>query len=57
LKSLEEEAAGKDICHRFFPPMLKFGKDANKKFAQLKEEYNKIKLKYCGMSSQGVSSG
>jgi len=23
LKALEEEAAGKEICQRFFPPMLK----------------------------------
>ena len=55
LKSLEEEAAGKDICSRFFPPMLKTGEEANKKYALLREEYNRVKMKVCGTSVNGVT--
>jgi len=54
LKSLEEEGGGKDICLRFFPPMLKNGEDSNKKYNDLKEEYLKLKNKLC---SQTISGG
>jgi hypothetical protein len=58
LKSLEDEAAGKDICLRFFPPMFKSGDEANKKYVELKDEYAKIKTKICGgNNSISISTG
>ncbi len=55
LRSLEDDSCGREICARFFPPILKPGEDSYKKFNELKLEYGKAKKDICG--EQQVSAG